>query len=152
MNTALLLPVFALAAWTGCVLVLVAVRRIGAGLTEGIRPCEYAMGESGLVPARVALANRNYMNLLELPVLFYVACIVGHVSAAASPLAVVLAWAYVVLRVVHSLIHLSFNHVMARFAAFATSNVVLVALWVAVGQTVLAATATPEAGWFKTGP
>lgn len=152
MNAALLWPVFALAGWTGGVLILVGVRRIRAGLAEGISPREYALGESSRVPARVTLANRNYMNLLELPVLFYVACIVGHVSAAASPLAVVLAWAYVVLRVVHSLIHLSFNHVMARFAAFATSNVVLVALWVAVGQAVLAATAAPEAGWFKTGP
>lgn len=40
-----------------------------------------------------------------------------------------LAWVYVVLRGIHSLIHLSYNHVFHRFAVFATSNVVMALLW-----------------------
>ena len=44
-----------------------------------------------------------------------------------------LAWAYVALRVVHSLIHLSYNHVYHRLAAFVVSNGVLAALWALAG-------------------
>ena len=69
------------------------------------------------------------MNLLELPLLFYVVCVVLYVTSGASRLAVYVAWAYVVLRVVHSLIHLSYNHVLHRLAAFTLSNVSLVSLW-----------------------
>jgi hypothetical protein len=70
------------------------------------------------------------MNLLELPMLFYVVCVILFVSERASRLAVFVAWAYVFLRVVHSLIHLSYNHVLHRLAAFTLSNVALVSLWI----------------------
>ena len=51
----------------------------------------------------------------------------------ATHLAVAIAWTYVALRIVHSLIHLTYNHVMHRLAAFTASNVALVVLWVAAG-------------------
>ena len=50
-----------------------------------------------------------------------------------AALQVGLAWAYVALRVVHSLIHLSYNHVYHRLAAFVVSNGVLAALWALAG-------------------
>lgn len=43
------------------------------------------------------------------------------------------AWVYVGLRVLHSLIHLTYNHVIQRMLVFAASNVVLVALWMLAG-------------------
>lgn len=55
------------------------------------------------------------------------------VSAGASQVTVVLAWLYVGLRIVHSAIHLSYNHVIHRLAVFALSSVVLLALWVQAG-------------------
>jgi hypothetical protein len=80
----------------------------------------------------VSIPNRNYMNLLELPMLFYVVCVLNYVTSptvAAATLA--LAWSYVGLRALHSLIHLTYNNVMHRLAPFVASNVVLAALWVA---------------------
>ena len=74
------------------------------------------------------------MNLLELPVLFYVVCLVFYVTAGASSLAIALAWAYVVLRILHSMVHLTYNRVIHRLAVFALSNGVLVALWVLAGR------------------
>ncbi len=68
--------------------------------------------------------------MLELPVLFYVVCLLLYVGNAASRTAVLLAWAYVVLRVLHSLVHLSYNNVMHRFAFFALSNCCIVGLWI----------------------
>jgi len=43
------------------------------------------------------------------------------------------AWAYVALRIVHSLIHLTYNQVLHRLAAFTLSNGALVVLWVLAG-------------------
>lgn len=128
-DPSILMPVFALAAWTGAILILVASRR----LTAGLSPREFALGESAKVPGAVSLPNRNYMNLLELPVLFYVICVVAYVSPVASAATLPLAWAYVVLRVVHSLIHITYNKVLHRFLAFGFSNFALIGLWIVVG-------------------
>jgi hypothetical protein len=130
---AVLWPVFALAGWTFSMLLLVAARRVIATRVQHVLPREYALGESAKVPPQVLLANRNYMNLLELPVLFYVVCILSFVTNTTSALFVQVAWAYVALRVVHSLVHVSYNHVMHRFAAFVASNFALITLWVLLG-------------------
>lgn len=131
-------PVFALVAWTFCVLLLVAFKRLQAGFDGSVSPHEYTMGESSKVPAAVSLPNRNYMNLLELPLLFYVAVLMAHLAAAATPLLVALAWGYFALRVVHSLIHLTYNHVLHRFLAFASSNFVLLVIWLLLARAVFA--------------
>ena len=73
------------------------------------------------------------MNLLELPMLFYVVCIVLYVTAGASTVTIALAWAFVVLRVVHSAIHLTYNRVLHRLAVFTASNAALIVLWVIAG-------------------
>mgnify|MGYP000346623703 CR=1 FL=1 len=116
------------------ILLLIAARR----LTAGIHPREYALGESAKVPTEVSLPNRNYMNLLELPVLFYVICLIAFITQAVPPNALRLAWAYVLLRCVHSVVHITYNNVLHRFVAFVLSNFTLVALWVLVGLAVFA--------------
>ena len=125
-DATILMPAFALAAWTGAILVWVAVSRIISRLPTS----DFQLGESGRTPQRAVLANRNYMNLLELPVLFYVVSLMFFAAGNWPALALTLAWAYVGLRIVHSLIHLSFNHVMTRFTAFGLSNFALIGMWV----------------------
>lgn len=142
-HTDILWPMFALAAWTGCILLLIAARRIRAGRVSRISPKEYALGDSDRVPVGAVLANRNFMNLLELPLLFYIGCLTAFVIGAESSRLLVLAWLYVLFRLVHSLIHVTYNRVPHRFAAFAASNAVLVALWVALANALLRAGAGP---------
>ena len=48
-----------------------------------------------------------------------------------------LAWAYVACRALHSLIHLTYNNVLHRLAAFAASNVVLLVIWIRLVLAVL---------------
>ena len=132
-NLYILYPLFALAAWTSLVLLLIPYVRIRSVRRREIAPNDFKYGESAAVPPNVSIANRNYMNLLELPMLFYVVCMVLYVTDGASQPAVLVAWAYVALRVVHSLIHLSYNHVLHRLSAFTLSNVALVSLWVMAG-------------------
>jgi hypothetical protein len=139
-HTAILQPVFALAMLTGLVLLIIPLARIRAVQQGQIGLGDFKLGESAKVPERVSLPNRNYMNLLELPVLFYVVCLLVYVTGSTTAAMVQVAWVYVALRGVHSAIHLTYNHVFHRFMAFALSNVVLVVLWVLAAARVLART------------
>lgn len=129
-DAAILYPVFALAGLTGLVLLLIPIARIGAVLRGELRGADFRVGESPAVPDAVRIPNRNFMNLLELPVLFYVVCLLLYVAAEPSRAALWLAWTYVGLRAVHSAVHLTYNHVLHRLVVFAASNLVLTALWV----------------------
>ncbi|HEY3074866.1 MAG TPA: MAPEG family protein [Burkholderiales bacterium] len=126
----ILYPMVALAGLTFVVLLLIPYARFRAAARGQVKARDFRYGESSNVPGEVSLPNRNLMNLLELPVLFYVACLAFYVTRTADALAVYFAWAYVALRVAHSAIHLSYNNVFHRLSAFAASNVVLVVLWV----------------------
>jgi hypothetical protein len=128
-STGILFPVVALAALTFGVLLLIPVRRFRAGFAGQIVAEDFKYGESARVPPEVGIPNRNMMNLLELPVLFYVACLAYYVVGRVDGTALALAWAYVGLRAAHSAIHLSYNRVRDRLIAFAASNVVLIMLW-----------------------
>jgi hypothetical protein len=112
---------FGLVAWTVCILILVALRHLKEA--RGAK-------KSSEAKSTATLANRNYMNLLEAPVLFYVACLTAFVTGAASWLFVAFAWVYVGLRVAHSLIHVTYNRVAHRFPVFAASIAVLGLLWI----------------------
>jgi hypothetical protein len=129
-QTAIFAPMGALVALTFAVLLLIPFRRFQAGFAGRIVRDDFKFGESPNVPGDVAIPNRNYMNLLELPMLFYVLCIVLYVTAGVTPTGLALAWAYVALRAGHSLVHLTINNVMVRLTLFALSNVVLGAMWV----------------------
>ncbi len=126
----ILLPVASLAVWTMLVLLLIPIRRFRAIFKGQIHVDDFTLGESSKVPDFVALANRNYMSLLELPVLFYLVCTLFYLINGVNSSVVALAWAYVALRIIHSIIHVSYNKVMHRFLAFATGNVVLLTLWI----------------------
>lgn len=123
-------PMFVLAAWTSLVLLLVPLARIRSARRGEIVADDFKYGESPKVSPQVSIPNRNYMNLLEAPMLFYIVCLALYVTGGASPRAVFYAWVYVALRLVHSIIHLTYNKVLHRLAVFGLSNVVLIVLWV----------------------
>lgn len=125
----ILFPMVALATLTFAALLLIPLRRFRAGFAGLVDTDDFKYGESQRVPPEVGIPNRNMMNLLELPVLFYVACLTYFVTERVDDGALALAWAYVGLRVVHSAIHLTYNRVRDRLVAFAASNVVLVMFW-----------------------
>jgi hypothetical protein len=132
--TLILLPALALMLWTMLVLVQVPIRRFRAAFKHRVVAKDFECGESANVPADVALPNRVFMNLVEVPVLFY--ALVGFylVTGTANSLALALAWVYFGLRILHSIIYLSYNNVVHRFAVFATSNLVVLAMVVHLGS------------------
>ena len=128
-QTSILIPALMLIGWTLLVLLMIPYQRFKAYFAGKVTAHDFKCGESRHVPEEVCMPNRNLMNLLEIPVLFYAVCLMLYVTQTVDGLAVALAWVYVVLRGVHSLIHLSYNHVFHRFAVFATSNMVMALLW-----------------------
>lgn len=119
----------ALVGWTMAVLLLIPYQRFKAFFAGQVVAADFRFGESSSVPLTVSIPNRAFMNLLEVPVLFYIVCIVSYVTQHASSTMVMLGWAYFGFRVAHSVVYLTYNHVLHRFLAFATSNVVLVMMW-----------------------
>ena len=124
------MPVAALAGLTFVVLLMIPYARFKAARQGLVTAQDFKYGESPSVPGATSIPNRNLMNLLELPVLFYVACIALYVTKTVDDFAVALGWLYFVLRAAHSLIHLTYNRVLHRLSVFAASNVVLAALWI----------------------
>jgi hypothetical protein len=136
---AIFYPMIVLVLWTFVVLLMVPFRRFRAGRARLVAVKDFAFGESENVPGEVRIPNRNYMNLLELPVLFYAACLVLFVTAKVDAWSLAFAWAFVALRIAHSAVHLTYNHVIHRMRMFALSVAVLLALWVRIAV-VLAST------------
>lgn len=127
---AIFVPMGVLALWTGLMVLMTAVRRITAVRRGRLKAAAFALGESRDVPEDVSLPNRNLMNLLEMPVLFYVVSLASHAARQVTPGLVVMAWAYVALRVAHSLVHITTNRISRRLMLFAASNFVLLAMWI----------------------
>lgn len=123
-------PMLALFLWTFVVSLWSLAVRVTA-IRRGVLDNAYFELFAGREPPpAVVKAGNNLRNLAEFPPLFYVAAILVWLAGRADPVFVGLAWAYVVLRVAHSLVHLSFNKVPPRFACFFLSNLVLLAMWI----------------------
>ena len=122
-------PMGVLALLTFIALLLIPAARFRAAFSGAVKRGDFKYGESANVPGQVAIPNRNYMNLLEVPVLFYVVCLMYYVSDRVDQSLLTMAWAYVGFRAVHSLVHLTYNHVFHRLVVFGISNVILILLW-----------------------
>lgn len=80
------------------------------------------------LPPRVRWKADNYNHLLEQPTLFYAVVLILALAGAANEMNVMLAWGYVALRVVHSLVQVLWNKIEVRFVIFALSSLILIAL------------------------
>jgi len=126
---ALMQPLMALGLWTVAIFIWMYVKRIPAMAAANIPPdgAKHPGDLNGL-PADARQAADNYNHILEAPTLFYAIALaiaaVGHADA----VFVALAWAYVGFRILHSLVQLTINHVLARFTFFALSWVALAAM------------------------
>jgi hypothetical protein len=80
------------------------------------------------LPPQVRWKADNYNHLMEQPTIFYATALALAVAGQGAGLNAWLAWAYVALRVIHSLVHATTNVIMLRFSIFMSSTVVLVIL------------------------
>jgi len=106
--------------------------RVGGVLKGTVDPDFYKTYDQGQEPEAFRLVTRHFINLFEMPVLFYVGVILAFVTHQVTFWLVGLAWAFVVLRLFHSYVHLTSNDVPTRLAGYASSGIVLVVLWVSL--------------------
>lgn len=136
MNAEILKPVVALAAWSTIMWIWLYAVRLPAmsrakidGLTmvgstgKGLREQLVAAGEE-----RASWVADNYNHLMEQPTVFYATAIALALMGQGDGFNATLAWAYVGLRIAHSLVQVSVNRVVVRFALFMLSGLALAAL------------------------
>jgi len=125
-------PIAALAAWTMVMWVWMNITRIPAMSAAKVDADELVRqgGQSldQLLPAKTQWKAHNYNHLHEAPTVFYAVALALALIGQGDGLNATLAWAYVGLRIVHSLVQATINKVMIRFLIFALSSLVLMAL------------------------
>ena len=127
LNDSVLLPVLALIVWSLIVWAWMYALRIPAMQKAGIRPDDARHpGSLDALPASARQVADNYNHLMEQPTIFYALAFFVVLAGHDGGLAVTLAWAYVGLRVLHSLIQNTINRVMLRFLVFSISTIVLI--------------------------
>lgn len=131
----ILAPVVALVAWTLLIMVWMIVTRFAAMRRAGISLKGRVGGRGGtqlegVVEDQVMWKAHNYMHLVEQPTLFYAIALVLAIAHAGGGYSLILAWAYVILRILHSLVQATVNVVAYRFLLFALSSLALIGLTV----------------------
>ena len=128
----LLGPVVALVTWSLVVLVWLAIVRGRAIRQAGMKvdPKRGGRGQDldGVLPPQANWPAHNYAHLMEQPTLFYAIVLALALMGFDHPINVMLAWAYVGIRVLHSIVQIAFNDLRFRFPLFLLSTLALLAL------------------------
>jgi hypothetical protein len=128
----ILQPVVALAAWTMVMWAWMYATRIPAMNAAKLDPDRLARDPEAkldrLLPPEVQWKAHNYNHLHEAPTVFYAVAVVLAIVGQGDGFNAKLGWAYVSLRIIHSLIQATVNKVIVRFIVFALSSLVLLAL------------------------
>ncbi|MFM9978948.1 MAG: MAPEG family protein [Sphingomonadaceae bacterium] len=132
MTPEILKPVVVLAAWSMLMWIMMYARRLPAMKRAGMLDTPM-IGSVG-ADIRAKLSGRdqwpadNYNHLMEQPTVFYAVALTLALVGAGNSLNATLAWIYVAVRIVHSLVQVSVNHVPTRFALHALGTIPLIML------------------------
>jgi len=133
----LLPPLFAQVALTTAVwLAMLLARNVSVALGK-VSVRYYQTYSSDQPPEWIERPARTFMNLLEVPVLFYVGCLLSVVLASCDRAQLLLAWAFVGIRALHAVVYIGLNHVPTRFAVWVASCITLGVFWVRLAEHVL---------------
>ena len=126
----ILLPVATLILWSLIMLGWLAITRLPTMSRLRMHPQKFPRTQDlgAALPAEVQWKADNYNHLMEQPTIFYATALALALIGQGSGINLVLAWAYVALRIVHSLVHATSNKVLVRFNIFVISTAVMLAL------------------------
>jgi hypothetical protein len=121
---------FAMVLLTFSVLVRLFSLRSKLARAGEIDPAYFSIYQGKAEPEQSAKLARNFTNLYEAPVLFYVCCVSAiSVNTTGLPF-FLLAWAYVAARAIHTYIHTGSNKIWPRVYAYFSSWLILLSMWV----------------------
>jgi hypothetical protein len=127
--TTILVPVLALCVWTFVLWFWMYLTRLPAMRKARIDARKIKRKhELDSLPVAVQQIADNYNHLHEQPTVFYALAFYSHLVGVADSLNIQLAWGYVLLRVMHSLIQCTSNYVPLRFMVFTAASLVLMAI------------------------
>ena len=121
----ILLPVLVLAFWTFIIFAIMAPARFYFLRMKHPQTAAHTKNLKGLLPPWTERVADNYNHLFEQPVVFYAIALSIAVINNIEPFMIQLAWVYVALRVLHSIVQITFNFVPLRFTLFVTSWLIL---------------------------
>ena len=138
----ILMPVVTLVAWTLVMLIWMAVARRRAFAALGINWGTIPRGSrgqnlEGRAPDEAQWPSHNYMHLMEQPTIFYAIAITLALMDFGGGVNYWLAWGYVGLRIVHSIVQSTVNIVQIRFPIFLLASLCLFGLTLHAGLKVL---------------
>ncbi len=122
-------PSIAMFALTALMLARMGVQRYRAVAAGAVDPRYYRLYTGAEEPPELRKLARHVQNHFEVPPLFHLVVLMIYVTGQVSTLSLVLAWLFVILRGLHSAMHLGRNVVTRRFASFIASSAVLAGLW-----------------------
>jgi hypothetical protein len=132
MHSEIFKPVVVLIAWTLVMWAWMVIVRLPALKAAGIDLGKLTGGKGSdadqVLPAKAQWPSHNYNHLLEQPTIFYAVSLVIALTQTGDGPNAWIAWAYVVLRIVHSVVQATFNRVSVRFTLFLLSTLCLIAL------------------------
>jgi len=128
--TSIFWPLIAQAALTFAVAARMYLVRVAEMRARRIHPQDLATTRGASMHLEDIAAADNFRNLFEVPVLFFAICPALYVTHSVTPVQLALAWTFVALRLAHSLVHVTYNRVMHRFALFVLGMSCLFAMWV----------------------
>jgi hypothetical protein len=123
------IPCFSLVLLTGFVLTIMFKRRVSCIKGGVVDPSHYKTYDSGASePRAVVQASRNFSNLFEAPTLFYMLCIFALTMKVVDQTLLYMAWTYVGLRMVHTVVHITSNKINPRLLSYAFSWIVVLVM------------------------
>jgi len=120
--------VFVQVALTFALLIWMGTARVGSLKRGEVKIRDIALGESGWRAETTKVAN-CFHNQLELPMLFYVLVALALILRKADLILAVLAWLFVLTRLVHAYIQTTSNNVPRRSQAFFVGAIILMVMW-----------------------
>ena len=124
----ILLPLFVEVILTFALLFWLAPLR-ARDFRSGLREDDIALREPNWSKPALQV-QYSFSNQFELPVLFYVLTILAYVTHHAGTLFVVLAWVFVIFRLLQAYVHVTNNKVRLRGAFFGISALALAIMWI----------------------
>lgn len=125
----ILLPLIAMFILTYFVGIWMVKLRFKAVKEDGLNPGYFQTNRGAKLPDYLAKVTNHYANLFELPVLFYVVCVVIYAGNKVDATYIVLAWIFVAIRCTHAFIHITYNNLRHRRNTFLCGSLILALMW-----------------------
>lgn len=125
-------PLFALVMLTYLVMLITVRTRLRSVRSGQVSITYYSLMQGAEVPDFITKTSNHFRNLFEVPVLFYAAGLLYIALDLDEPLPVQAAWIFVGARLLHTLIHLSYNNVLHRLIVFGFANISVLVMWISI--------------------